>query len=935
MTLSEVESVSGEAGNFEVRVKQHPRYVDIDKCIACGLCAEKCPKKVVNEYDASLGKRKAIYVKYAQAVPLKYVIDPENCIYFVKKGRCKACEKHCPTGAVNFADEEKELSINVGAVVLASGCEVFDPAIRDIYGYNRSPNVVTSLEFERMLAATGPYSGHLVRPSDEKEPKKIAWLQCVGSRDVHEGAKPYCSAVCCTYAIKEAIVAKEHIKGALDTAIFYIDIRTHGKDFERYYNRAEEAGVRFVKSKISKILPADNTGNQLIRYIDEAGKRVEEEFDIVVLSVGLGVSKEAVDLANRMGIELDQYNFASASSFEPVQTSKPGIFVCGAFQGPKDIPQSVIESSASAAAVESSLAEARFSLTRTKEIPQEVDVRGEPPRIGVFVCHCGSNIAGVVDVAAVAEYARTLPDVVYVEDNLFSCSQDTQEKMTQVIKEQKLNRVVVAACSPRSHEPLFQETVVNAGINKYLFEMANIRNQCSWVHSGDPEAATEKSKDLVRMAVAKVGLLEPLSDPEIEVNQSALIIGGGISGMAAAKNLAEQGYHTHLIEKSDVLGGQARNLYATWLGEDVQHQLARLIQDVESNKNIDVYLNTELKQVDGFVGSFRSTIATNGKERLLEHGAAIIATGASELEPNEYLHGEDPRVLTGLELDRKFIDQDPSLKDLRSAVFIQCVGSRIPERPYCSKVCCTHSVKSALELKKLNPKMDVFIVYRDLRTYGLREDLYREARDEGIVFVRYDFDKELKVTKDENDLQVQFTGYVLQREMEIRPDLLVLATAIVPPMENPLAQLLRLPVNDDGFFVEAHVKLRPIDFAADGVFVCGLAHSPKPIDEAIAQGLGAAARAATVLAKDKIEVEGVVSTVDQNLCRGCGKCVEVCPYGAPELVDIGEGVLVSQIQEVLCKGCGACAVACPTGAAAIRHFTDHEVLTMVEAALCE
>jgi heterodisulfide reductase subunit A len=932
LTLSEVESVSGDAGNFEVRVKQHPRYVDLDKCIACGLCAEKCPKKVVNEYDAGLDKRKAIYVKYAQAVPLKYAIDAETCIYFVKKGKCKACEKFCPAEAINFADTEKEIKVNVGAIVVASGCEVFDPAVRDIYGYTRSPNVVTSLEFERMLAATGPYSGHLVRPSDEKEPQKIAWLQCVGSRDVHEGAKPYCSAVCCTYAIKEAIVAKEHIKGPLDTAIFYIDMRTHGKDFERYYNRAEEAGVRFIKSKISTITPAADSGNLLIRYTDRAGRRVEEEFDIVVLSVGLGVPKQAVDLANRLGIELDQYNFASASSFEPVQTSRPGIFLCGAFQGPKDIPQSVIESSACAAAVESSLAEARFSLTRTKEIPEEVDVSGEAPRIGVFVCHCGSNIAGVVDVAAVAEYARTLPDVVYVEDNLFSCSQDTQEKMTQVIKEQRLNRVVVAACSPRSHEPLFQETVVNAGINKYLFEMANVRNQCSWVHSGDPEAATEKTKDLLRMAVAKVGLLEPLSEPEIEVNQSALIIGGGISGMAAAKNLAEQGYHTYLIEKNDALGGQARNLYATWLGEDVQQQLAGLIKDVESNKHIDVYLNTELKQVDGFIGSFRSTIATNGKEKLLEHGAAIIATGGSELKPDEYFYGEDPRVLTGLELDRKFIDQDPSLKKLRSAVFIQCVGSRIPQRPYCSKVCCTHSVKSGLELKRLNPEMEIFIVYRDLRTYGLREDLYRKARDQGIIFVRYDFDKELKVVKDDNGLQVRFTGYVLQREIAVRPDLLVLATAIVPPKENPVAQLFKVPVNDDGFFVEAHVKLRPIDFATGGVFVCGLAHSPKPIDEAIAQGLGAAGRAVTLLSKKRIFGDAVAARIDPESCVGCQGCLDVCPFGA---INYLEELHICEVNQVLCKGCGGCAATCPSGSVQLMGFRPQQLYAQIDQALAE
>ena len=912
-------------------IKQHPRYVDMDKCIACGLCAEKCPKKVDNEYDAGLAKRKAIYVKYAQAVPLKYAIDSETCIYF-KKGRCKACEKHCPADAINFADEEKELMVNVGAIVLASGCEVFNPAVRDVYGYGRSANVVTSLEFERILSATGPYSGHLVRPADGKEPEKIAWLQCVGSRDVHRGAQPYCSAVCCTYAIKEAIVAKEHMKGPLDTAIFYIDMRTHGKDFERYYNRAEEIGVRFVKSKISSITPAGDNGNLLIRYADEAGRRVEEAFDLVVLSVGLGVPNQAATLARKLGIELDRYNFVAASSFDPVRTSRDGFFVCGAFQGPKDIPQSVIESSACAAAVESSLAESRFSLTRTKEIPEETDVRGEAPRIGVFVCHCGTNIAGVVDAAAAAEYARTLPDVVYVEENLFSCSQDTQEKMTQVIKEQNLNRVVVAACTPRTHEPLFQETVVNAGINKYLFEMANIRNQCSWVHSGVPEAATEKTKDLIRMAVAKVGLLEPLYDPEIEVNPSALVIGGGISGMVAAKNLAEQGYHTHLIEKSTALGGQACNLHATWRGEDVQQYLDRLIKEVESNNNIDIYLNSELTKVDGFVGNFHSTIATNGAEQVLDHGAAVIATGAGELKPQEYLYGEDSRVLTGLDLDRKFIDQDPSLKEVGSAVFIQCVGSRIPERPYCSKVCCTHSVQSALKLKEINPKMDVFIVYRDLRTYGLREDLYRQARDKGVTFIRYNFDKGLEVTREQESLSVRFTGYVLQRELEIRPDMLVLAAAMVPPEENPVAQLFKVPLNDDGFFVEAHVKLRPIDFATDGVFVCGLAHSPKPIDEAIAQGLGAAARAVTVLSKKKIFGNALVAQINAETCVGCQGCLDVCPFGA---INYFEDRHICQINQVLCKGCGACAATCPSASVELMGFRPQQLYAQIDKALVE
>ena len=909
---------------------QHPRYVDMDKCIACGICAEKCPKKVTNEYDAGLAKRKSIYVKYEQAVPLKYAID-ESCIYF-KNGKCKACEKFCPADAIILDDQAKELTINTGAVLIAPGCAVYDPTVYDTYGYKKSPNIVTSLEFERILAATGPYSGHLVRPSDEKEPQKIAWIQCVGSRDMHPGSQPYCSAVCCTYSIKEAIVSKEHQKGELDTAIFYIDMRTHGKDFERYYNRAQEAGVRFVKSKISTILPDGDTGNLLISYTDEAGRRINESFDIVVLSVGFGASKEALDLAQKLGIELDQYQLALTSSFEPVQTSKPGIFVCGTFESPKDIPQSVIESSAAAAVVESTLAESRGSMIQIKEIPEEVDVRGEPPRVGVFVCRCGTNIAGFLEVPDVVEYAKTLPNVVFAEDNLFSCSQDTQEQITQIIKEQNLNRVVVAACTPRTHESLFQETVLNAGINKYLFEMANIRNQCSWVHSSQNEEATAKAIDLVRMAVSKISLLQPLADPEILMNQSALVIGGGLSGITTAKNLAQQGYFTHLVEKSDVLGGQALNLYETWQGEDVQENLAGLIRDIESDANINILTGTQVKKVDGFVGNFQTTVTKAAEEQVIEHGVTVIATGAKEFKPDEYLYGEDPGVLTGLELDQKFIDNTLALNEINAAVFIQCVGSRIKERPYCSKVCCTHSVKSALKLKELKPAMDVFIIYRDLRTYGLREELYREARSKGVVFIRYDFDKGLIVAKEQDGLNVRCTSYVLQREIEVRADMLVLATAIVAPQENPIAQLLKVPLNDDGFFAEAHVKLQPIDFSTKGVFVCGLAHAPKPVDEAIAQGLGAASRAGTLLSQKTVLGNAIVSNINALFCRGCQKCIEACPYQA---ISFHKDRVVCEVNQALCTGCGSCAVVCPSGAASVLHFDDQEVLAMVDAAFGE
>ncbi len=606
----------------------------------------------------------------------------------------------------------------------------------------------------------------------------------------------------------------------------------------------------------------------------------------------------------------------------------PGIYVCGAFEAPKDIPASVIDSSAAAGVVGSKLAECRWSLTKTKHVPEEVDLTGEPSRVGVFVCRCGTNIAGVVDVPTVVKFAKSLPGVVYAEENLFSCSQDTQDKMTQVIKDHQLNRVVVAACTPITHEPLFQETLINAGVNKYLFEMANIRNQCSWVHRKEREAATEKAKDLVRMAVSKAALLEPLSESTMAVNHSVLVIGGGVAGMVAARNMSEQGFQTYLIEKTDTLGGQARHLHETWRGEGVQAYLAGLIDSVQSDRNIDIFLNSQITQADGFIGNFKTTITNNGESRVFEHGVTIIASGASELKPDQYLYGQDSRVLTGLELQQRFIDNDPALENLNTAVFIQCVGSRIPKRRYCSKVCCTQSIKSALQLKEINPQMDIFILYRELRPYGLREDLYRKARSGGIVFIRSNFDTDFAVAVDNEDLKVAFTDRVLQRMMEIRPDLLILASAVVPDAESTLPQLYKVPINDDGFFAEAHVKLRPVDFATDGIFVCGLAHAPKPIDESITQAQAAAARAATILVKESIEIDPIVSVVDEDNCNGCGICERVCPYGAMHLIEIN-GLIKAQSTPASCKGCGICAASCPSKAVDMCHFSQHQIRAQI------
>jgi len=929
LTLCEVQDIQGEKGNFQVEVLQHPRYVDMDKCIGCGTCAEKCPRKVDDEYNLGLQKRKAAYVPYAQAVPLKYAIDSAHCIYF-QKGKCRACEKFCPTEAINFQDEEKTFNVNVGSVILSAGFKPFDPKAFDTYNYARHPNVITSMEFERVLSASGPTMGHLVRPSDEKEPEKIAFLQCVGSRDINRCDHAYCSSVCCMYAIKEAVIAKEHAGDGLDCTIFFMDMRTHGKDFERFYNNAEtNQGVRFVRSRIHTVTPIPDSDDLLLRYTTEEGELVEETFHMVVLSVGLETTPELVELAGRLGVELTDGRFCATDTFAPVATSRDGIYVCGALQGPKDIPQSVIEASSAAAEAGAPLASARNTETREPEIPEQRNVAGESPRIGVFICRCGINIAGVVDVPSVVEYAKDLPFVEFASDNLYSCSQDTQDNMAAVIRDNNLNRIVVAACTPKTHEPLFQETLVAAGLNKYLFEMTNIRNQDSWVHKNDPAAATEKAKDLVRMAISKAALMEPLQEARVDINPRALVLGGGISGMVAARSLSAQGYPVTLVERSAKLGGQALNLDRTTRGEDVQEKIAELAGGLEADENIDIRLDTELTQVNGFVGNFESVLASGGKEETVEHGVALIATGATELKPSEYHYGEHPAVLTHQDLDRRFMDDDPSLRKTQSAVFIQCVGSREPERPYCSRVCCTHSVKSALRLKELNPDARVCILYRDVRTYGERELLYKQAREAGVIFIRYDLDRKPQVRANGDNVTVDVHDPILGRDVRIHADLLTLASAIVPYRDEQLAQFFKVPMNEDGFFVEAHAKLAPSEFATDGVFLCGMAHYPKPIDESVAQAQAAASRAVTLLARQTIATSGTVAYVTPTMCSSCGVCVTLCPYNAPSFLEEGPFAGRADINPVLCKGCGLCVASCRSGAINLRGFETGQIMTMI------
>ncbi|MEM0343293.1 MAG: CoB--CoM heterodisulfide reductase iron-sulfur subunit A family protein [Thermoplasmata archaeon] len=923
ITNAEVAIVDGEAGNFSVTVKQKAFRVDPKKCTGCGSCAQKCPIETTNEYDEHTKTRKAIYVRYPQAVPLVYSIDPDRCI------GCGICAEECKAKAVDYDQKEKVLEIKVGSIILSPGFDEFNARLKSEYGYGVYKNVVTSIEFERILSATGPYMGTVLRPSDGDIPEKIAFIQCVGSRDEHCGNE-YCSSVCCMYSIKEAVIAKEH-GGNIKPSIFFMDMRAFGKEFDEYYSRAEkEYGVRFVRSRVAAISEDPRTNDLIVKYV-ENGEPKEEVFNMVVLAVGLRPPADAEALSRIMKFKLNEDGFASTSVFAPVETSRPGIFVSGAFSAPKDIPMTVAEASGAAAKAGTEIAAARNTLVTKKEYPPEINIEGQEPRIGVFVCHCGINIGGVVNVPEVMEYAKTLPNVVYAEQNLYTCSQDTQEKIKEKVKELKLNRVVVASCTPRTHEPLFQNTIREAGLNAYLFEMANIRDQCSWIHMHEPKAATKKAKDLVRMAVAKARLLEPLENLTLKVNQSALVLGGGVSGMTAALELARQGFKVHLVEKEKELGGNARKLHFLPSGDDPVAFAKQLDRQVTSNPNITVYTGARVKSIDGYVGNFKTTLESGEQ---LEHGVVIVAIGGEEYKPNgEYLYGKNKNVMTLLEFKERLSKGQAKGHEY---VFIQCVGSREDKHPNCSRVCCTGTMSAAKKIKELDPDAKVYVLYRDIRTYGFREKYYKEAANAGVKFIRFEDDQKPKVEEKNGRLEVTVKDEDTGKLVVLKPDYLVLAAGTRPQADaEKLAPMLKVPMTKEGFFLEAHMKLRPVDFATEGVYLAGLAHGPKFIDESIAQALAAVSRATTVLSKTELEAEGIVASVDEKLCDGCGICVPTCEYRALEIVPNKEDPkkkLVS-VNVGLCKGCGACVGACPAGALTQKGFRDAQIYAMIDAAL--
>lgn len=931
ITNAEIKDVSGIAGNFVVKIMRYPRYVDEAKCTGCGVCAQYCPVTIPDPHNQNLSLRKAIDIQYTQAVPSSYSVNPDYCLFLNRK-ECKQCTRACQTGAINF-DQKAEISdFHVGAVIMATGFKECDAANIESYSYKDSPNVVTGLEFERISSASGPYMGKIFRPSDLKKPKKIAFIQCAGSRTQISG-KSYCSSVCCKYAVKDAIVALEH-EPDLDITIFFIDMRLYGKGFETFYNRAMDSGITFIRSRISEVKPDTNTDDLVVEYVTEDGALHKDIFNLIVLPMALEPYKENYSLAKAAGIKLNAHGFFQAGLFSPLNTNREGIYVAGGCKGPMPLPDSVMQASGAAVSAAELLKQSRGTLISEKTFPEEISFKQEDLRIGVFVCNCGKNIGGVVDVVDVKKYAATLPGVVVSTDNVYSCSEDTQVLIKEAVINEKLNRVVVASCSPRTHEPLFQATIREAGLNKCLFEMVNIRDQCSWVHAHEKEEATKKAKDLIRMAVAKAGLIQPLSEPVIDIIPKGLVVGGGLAGMTAALSLAEQGFECFLIEKSSKLGGNLRNIHYTLEGEDPKLYLNELIDKVNNHNLINVITEAEVESVNGFVGNFSTLISTgvnnDTNSKNLEHGIIILANGAIAYEPDEYMYGRSDHVILQHVLEERIASGQyiPNKED--SVVMIQCVGSRDDKHPYCSSICCSMAIKNALKIKEINPLTNVFILYRDIRTYGFHEDYYKDARDRGVVFIRYDLKHKPEVTEIDGGVRVTVKDLLINSDIVIDAKILSLSTAIVPEKDEKLAKAISVTRSSDGFLLESHVQLKPVDSYVDGIFICGMAQFPKPIDESISQAKAAASQASILLARGYVKAEPIVSSCDHDKCIGCGICEYFCPYNAIKMTKINKK-RKAEIVVAACKGCGVCSSYCPARAINMGRFTDEQILAQIKA----
>jgi heterodisulfide reductase subunit A len=929
LPYSEVLKIEGEGGDFSVSIVRKPRFVDPKRCTLCEACIKVCPVEVEREFGGGLEKRKAIYLPYPQAIPHSLVIDPKTCT------RCGECVKVCSPGAINLDMKEEQETIEVGAILLGFGFEPFWAQRKGEYGFGRYENVLTSIQFERLLSTSSPTQGLPIRVSDGKRMEKIAFIQCVGSRDPSCG-QDHCSTICCMYATKQAMIAKDRSPG-LGVTFFYMDIRPMGKDYERYYERAKtDYGIEYIRSAISSIKELQQTKNLLITYVKEDGTFEEREFDAVILSVGFTPPQTIKDLAERMDLQLNRQGFCQTDEFNPAQTSVKGVFVGGAFRGPRDIPETVVEGSSAAAAAASFLSPYGL-LYPVKEYPAEGALSEEIPKVGIFICHCGEELKKSLSISYLMDETKRMREVVHVEEVGLACLPEDLDLIKRRIGEHGLNRIVIAGCSHREIRKAMEEMAKGMGFNPYLIEYANIREQCAFVHQDYPKLATEKATALIRMAAERARRAQPIRKGREKVEKRGLVVGGGLSGMTASLRLAEQGYEVYLVEKEKELGGNLKESFYTLKRSDPQILLQNLIKQVENSGSIHLYCESEILGFEKKDGHYRTKIrhqsvgdSTRREEKILDHGALILATGGKEVTPKGYLYGEDPRVITQRQLEKMIHLKDENLKDIHSVVMIQCVGSRDEEHPYCSRICCSHAVKNSLKLKEMNPRLNVYVLYRDVRTYGFYETYYHEARGKGVIFIRYDLENRPEVALRDGRLQVSLFDPAMGSRVTLPSDHVVLSAGIEPNNHQELARVFDVDLNPDGFFMEANPKSAPLDSVDRGKFFCGLCHSPNFIEDSISQGNAAAARAATILSKEAMEEKAYLAYVIKRLCCGCGLCVTVCPYGA-RVLNEEEGK--AEVIGGLCQGCGSCVIACRNAASQQRNFEKELNMAVLDAAI--